>query len=91
MEIYSSKFKKTVYNENESLICNYWTDADMADEDFVHEIAVWAEQVEKYRPTNLLADTRKFNFTVSVQLQEWTDKEVFPRLMNSGVKNSQFL
>jgi hypothetical protein len=86
-KLYESEFKVTLYEPENSLIINNWKDEkEMTDEDFKEEIISWVELVEKYNPENLIADTRKFNYTVSVELQEWNEKKVFPRLANAGVK-----
>ncbi len=86
MEIlYQSAFKTTTYEAELSLITNIWTDKPMETWDFQNEILVWADLVEKYKPKNLIADTKKFNFIVSVELQTWTNHVIFPRLINSGV------
>ncbi len=86
-KLYESDFKITLYEPENSLIINNWKDEkEMTDDDFKKEIISWVELVEKYKPENLIADTRKFNYTISVELQEWNEKKVFPRLAKAGVK-----
>jgi chorismate mutase len=84
--IYESKFKKTTYDKALSLITNVWTDAEMTDDDFQKEILVWVEQIEQYKPKNLIADTRKFNYAITVEMQDWNANETFPRIIAAGVE-----
>lgn len=84
MEIYKSQFKTTDWDSDNSILANYWTANEMQAEDFKKEIEVWVELAEKHNAKNLLADTSKFNFPVSVELQEWTNNVVFPRLIGAG-------
>jgi len=86
MKIYESKFKTTVYSESESLISNYWTNEEMQDADFQHEITVWIEAIEELTPLRLLADTRLFNYAITVDMQEWNNNTTFPRIIAAGVK-----
>lgn len=85
-EIYSSEFKKTMYDADKSLIINEWTNAPMTDEDFRRDILIWVEQCEKYRIQNMIADTRLFKFAVTPELQEWTNTVTFPRIIAAGLK-----
>lgn len=86
--IYESDYKKTTYDAGKSIIANYWTPAtaNMDEDEYQREIMVWVEAIEKYNARNLLAQTQEFAYTVSVEMQDWTDKEVFPRMVAAGVK-----
>jgi len=86
MELYRSKFKHTEYDEKLSLLANYWTDAIMRDKDFQDEILAWVDLAKKYKPKNLLADTTLFNYTISTEMQTWTNEVVFPQLVAAGAK-----
>jgi len=84
--IYESEFKKTLLNEELSLITNIWSATDMTDAIFQKEILEWVRLVEEYKPKFLIADTQLFIFTISLELQEWTGNVVFPRLIAAGVQ-----
>lgn len=84
--LYESKYKTTYYEPELSLITNIWTPEDMVDEKFQEEILGWVELVEKYKPKFLIADTSNFGYAVGIEMQEWTNTQVFPRLIAAGVK-----
>lgn len=86
MEIFKSDYKTTEYDEHLSVIINRWTDVPMDDSIFQEEILIWLDFIEQYRPIGLVADTKKFNFLISVEMQEWTNTVVFPRIIAAGVE-----
>ena len=84
--IFESKFKKTSFDSAKALMINTWTDAEMTDDDFKTEILSWAELVEKYKPSKMIADTTKYNYLNTPESQTWTGTVIFPRLISAGMK-----
>ena len=86
MQIFKSEYKTTDYDEHLSIITNRWTDAQMDDSIFQEEILIWVDFIEQFKPKGLIANTRNFNYLVSIEMQEWTNTVVFPRIIAAGVQ-----
>jgi len=64
---------------------------DMTDELYQQEALFLADMVEKYKPYGILMDHRKFSYPIIPSLQEWLNKNIFPRLLASGFYKGAFL
>jgi len=69
-------------NDNTLIRFSYKEDGaseNMDEEDYKKIMLIYAEEVEKYLPPNLLVDMRYSKFLVDIELQEWTAKEIDTR------------
>jgi len=64
---------------------------DMTDELYQQEALFLVNMAEKYRPSCILMDNRKFSYPIIPSLQEWVNKNIFPRLFMSDLRRGAFL
>ena len=89
MEIYKSQYWSISYEKENAMIIPRWNENsfELTSDVYKFEMEKYTEMVEKYRPSKALIDTIKFGFTITPEIQEWTNKELFPRILASGVIN----
>ena len=63
----------------------------MTDVDYQAQMMEYAERVEKYRPDFSMADTINFLYTITPDMQDWTNTEFMPRFIGAGVKKQAFV
>ncbi|WP_291726475.1 hypothetical protein [Bernardetia sp.] len=88
MEIYNSEYQTINFDKTKSILSKSWTSKteDLDEDTFSSEVIKIAEYTEEYKVQYILDDTRDFTFTISVELQNWVDNEVFPRFIAAGLK-----
>jgi len=64
---------------------------NMTDELYQQEALFLADMAEKYKPHCILMDNRKFSYPIIPSVQEWVNKNIFPRLFMSGLRKGAFL
>ena len=92
MILHKSKFVEIIYQEENSLIIDKFlsTTETMTSEDFQSEMTIFAEMCEKYQPANELVHLIDMKYVIGLEMQEWTNKEIFPRYENI-IKRMAFL
>jgi len=86
-KIFEDKFQIiNYYPEKTILECIWQNTEEMVDEDYQQGLQKQVELVEKYKITKELFDTHSFQYTISVDMQEWTDKEIYTKLHKLGVR-----
>ena len=63
----------------------------MTTEENKFEMEQYTKMVEKYKPTKALIDTLQFGFIIAPKVQEWTNENLFPRILALGVKRVAIL
>lgn len=84
----------TVYiYQDLSLVKNIWSknSSNMNEIDFKNNIELWCEQLEKYRLTKNIVDSRNFEFTIVPNLQDWYNEEITPRCYKAGMRKMAFI
>ena len=91
--VHESKFWKFGYDKTDSMMIYQWyeTSEQLTDLEYKNEMKKNAEEFEKYKPTKSLVDLRSFLFTISPEVQEWTDMTIFPRFIEAGLKRIAFI
>lgn len=86
MEIYKSPYWKIYFEATNSLIVSRWDEnsSELTNEVYKTEMETYTQFVEKYNATKALVDCFKFGFTISVNIQEWTNENMFPRIRAVG-------
>lgn len=88
MEIYNSKYLQILFKEKNSLMVLNWKPATSKAKD--HEFKKWnqdlVEKVNRHKPRLMLADTKKYLFTITPQLQEWSVINVFEPFAKAGLQ-----
>jgi hypothetical protein len=87
MEIYKSKYWNIFFEESTKMIVPAWNEKtiELTDELYKFEMEKYTELVEKYRPNKALVNCLKQSFAIGVDLQEWTNNTLFPRILAVGV------
>ena len=94
MEIlHESKFWKFGHDVNDSMMIYQWfnTTELMNDEEYKHEMERNAKECQIYRHPKHLVDLRNFLYTISPEVQAWTDNIIFPRFLDTGLNRIAFV
>lgn len=57
----------------------------MTADEYKETLLQYADFVEKYKPNKMLLDTIHNKFIITPELQEWSNKEIFPRSFKAGI------
>jgi len=90
MIIYESKFMYLDFSEENLLIEWTWleTTSKMTDEDYKQEFLNYVELIKIHRPQRIIADSRKLDFGINPDLQDWTNQTVFPVALEMGLNKA---
>lgn len=88
MEIYKSEFWVIEYESQIKTIVPRWfaASAELTSELYRKEMLKYTDLVEEYKPINALIDNTKLGYAIPPDDQEWTNEELFPRIIAAGVK-----
>lgn len=88
MKIYESDYKIVHYDEGVSLMHIDWTPEtiNLNDETYRREASLLLDMVKKYRPKYFISDTRKFNFLITPETQEWLAVNILSQLSDYGIE-----
>lgn len=64
---------------------------DMSWEDFQTELLTQVQLAQKYNPNYYFFDTRNFDFTITPDMQDWIDNNVFTEFVEAGVSKYAYL
>jgi hypothetical protein len=88
MEVYKSEYWSIFHEEELKLLIPVWNSSSsgMTEDLYKSEMENYLQTVEKYKPKQLLIDCREFYFAIVPEIQEWIDKNIFPKVLAIGVK-----
>lgn len=90
--IHESDFIKIQYFEDKALFEFTFSDlSDMSGDVFKKELDKQAELAESYNPLRFLFHSKNFNFSITPDIQKWTDEHIFPRYVKAGVKKFAYI
>ena len=91
--IYKHKYLQVTYDATRKLMINTWLPECkyMTDDDYKAQMTEYAERLEKYHPDFSMADSVNFLYTITPDMQEWTNAEFMPYFINAGVQKQAFL
>lgn len=85
LEIFENTFAKCIVDRNEEILYLTWFEStrNMRDKDYKDTMRLYLEKYNENVPDSLkglpaLIDFRKFFFGIHPELQEWTNKKIFP-------------
>ena len=92
MVLHKSKFSEIILEKENSLIIDKFLPETelMEGKDFKKEIITFAEKVEEHEPERELVHLIDMNYVIDPDMQEWMNKEIFPRYENI-IKRMAFL
>jgi hypothetical protein len=92
MILFNSPYLQISIDEEKSIITNTWLPKteDMTDAEYQENMLEFAKFVEAYKPKYHLIESKNFLYGITVEMQEWTNNTVFPRLAEAGIKKIAF-
>ncbi len=93
MKLYSSNFVEISLSDNNLIIINEWfkTTENMLDEEYEADMLKFAELALLHKPKYHLIKSVDFLYTITIEMQEWTNNTIFPQLIKAGIKKIAFL
>jgi len=93
MHLYKSKFVDISLSDNNLVITNDWfkTTAEMTADQYKHDMLKFAELALEHKPKYHLIKSVNFLFIITIEMQDWTNTTIFPKLINAGIKKIAFL
>jgi hypothetical protein len=87
MIIYESKFMQLDFIIEHQLVEMNWLEgtSTMGDDDYKQEFLNYLEVIKVHRPQRIIGDSRKLDFGITPDLQEWTNQTVFPVALEMGL------
>jgi len=87
MEVYKSKYWSIYYDEVHKMLNPDWDEksSELTDLLYKQEMEQYTQIVEKYRPGKALINCMKMFYVIPIDVQEWTNKNLFPRILAAGV------
>lgn len=80
--LHESRFAFLYFHKEDSIIFHVYKDKstiDMTNEDYKTELTAVINVCLETKATSLVANTQNFQFGITPELQEWTDKNVFAK------------
>lgn len=93
MELFKSSFVVITLSNDKQVITNDWflTTENMSDEQYKADMLKFAELATIHKPKYHLINSVNFLYTITIEMQEWTNKTIFPQLIEAGIKKIAFL
>ncbi len=90
--VFSNSFIKMNFDSSNSFMETIWTTSITMGQDKYREVLeLYLEQLQKHKPSKLLIDSRKAEYVVIPQDQDWINDHIYPQTAESGVKRLAFL
>lgn len=91
--LYESRFWRMTYYPDKTLMRYTWYSStnEMTEAEYKEEMRKNAEISSSVEVKSGLIDLRNFLYSISADVQSWTDREIFPKLSETGYKKLAFL
>lgn len=78
-EVYSSKYFTIWYDSNSNMVSYLFNEktADMSKVEYIDELKEFIEIVKKYQVKRVFGEMVDFKFTITPDVQEWIDQNLF--------------
>ncbi len=63
----------------------------MTQDDYKRELVKMAELIETHKISRQLINTLHFQYTIDIDLQQWTDEYITKRTKEAGIKKAAFI
>ncbi len=93
MLVYKEDIAATEYDEGKDLLIHIWYEAsrDIKDEEFREEMLRFLDAIVKYKPKYILVDQRKFFHVISINTNEWIDKNIHEAILKTDCEKVAFV
>lgn len=91
--LYQSKYQQINYDSSTGIMQNIWYSDSifMTPEDYKSNLEKLVTLIREYKATKQLINALNFEFTIDIELQQWTEVEVNQRNRDIGVKKAAFV
>lgn len=91
--LYQSKYQQIFFEKEESIMHNLWlSDSfNMSPKSYKDELLKLVQLIENKQVTKQLINTLDFQFTIDIELQDWTDQVITKRTKEAGVQKAAFI
>lgn len=81
------------FTEQHNLIEMFWLPEtkNISEEEYKREVLNYLEKMLEYKPKKTIPDVRDLSFVVSIELQEWVAREIFPPLIEMGLSKVAYV
>ena len=90
MKIFEDAYHEQYFDEVQSLYVFTWKEEDLPssfdDKDYQEMMLRYADFLEKYHPKKLIVDSRSQTYVISPEMQQWTDNNIFVRVLKAGLR-----
>ena len=86
MKLYSSPYVEYLFDQKNSILFETWTSKMLTEDIYKEEMLHKKDLLNQHKPIFILDDISRTNFSISPELQAWTEELFVPILMNLGVK-----
>jgi hypothetical protein len=83
-EVYKSEFVEYDFDEENSILFETWSSAELNEKIFKEEQMHKKELLERHQPKHILDNISQTDFTISTELQSWSEELFVPILMGIG-------
>lgn len=92
-ELHDDTFLRILWDEHSRIIGIRWKEAtsSMTDDDFKHELSLFAAHVEQKKAPGIVVDVSDFRGKPGPSVQEWRLKNISTRYNAAGVQRFAFL
>ncbi len=93
MEVSKTDYLKIDFDESTKMLKALWYEksSELDESAFKKELYKWADVITENKPKFLMVDSRKMNFTITPDIQEWFVSDIFTAYANAGVMRNAFV
>jgi len=88
---HQSEYQNIIFDEKNHFLEIFWGKTDFSEQTYKDEVIWQLDFILRYKPKSLLIDTQKFFFTISPDVQDWSNREVLPKVLATDVKRIALL
>lgn len=91
--LYQSKYQQIFFEQEEGIMHNVWLSDSftMSPQNYKEELLKLVQLIEEQNATKQLINTLNFQFTIDIELQEWTDEYITKKNKEAGIRKVAFI
>lgn len=93
MQLFKNKYTELNFYENEKIIeiISQEATSEMTEEEYKSGFLNYLKVVKKLKPNKVLSNNLKMDFSITLELQEWTNTNVFIPSLELGLNKAAFV
>ncbi|HAS40329.1 MAG TPA: hypothetical protein DCS93_07610 [Microscillaceae bacterium] len=91
--LYQSKYQQIDFDSNTGIMQNTWISESvyMTADEYKSNLEKLVNLIAQHQATKQLVNTLNFEFTIDIELQDWTDEHVNKKNREAGVRKVAFV